>query len=596
MINITDLTKSFGSQVLLDNISFQINPKERVGLIGRNGHGKTTLFRIINGEDTPDEGEVQFPEGYKMGSLEQHINFTQKTVVEEACLGLPAEEKINIWKAEKILSGLGFSTEDQQKDPKIFSGGYQIRINLAKVLVAEPDLLLLDEPTNYLDIVSIRWLENFLKQWTGEIFVISHDRNFMDRICTHTIAIHRKKVKKIRGNIAKCMSQIQLEEDIYEKTRQNAEKERARQEKFIREFRSGARSAGLVQSRIKMLNKQEQKNKLARIQEIKLNFKARSFSSNILLNLYNVSFNYDGKRELIKNFSIDLNFGDKIAIIGKNGEGKSTFLKLLTGKLIPTTGNIKRYKDLELGYFSQTNQETLDPTKNIIEELQRETDITEQEARNIAGNMMFSGDKAYKKIEILSGGEKSRVSLGKILARKSHILLLDEPTNHLDLESCESLAEAIQNFEGTAFVVSHNEDILRKIAKKCLLFEDGNCTLFDCGYDEFLEKHGFADEGIKLKIPKQAKKQLDREAQKELSKKLRPLQNKINKLEKEIANTEQLITKAEEILELAHKQGSLLKIDEGLIELNKQQTKLYELNEEWLVVAEAKESLELAYQ
>ena len=224
MIAVENLTKTYGSRILFDSIGFKINAKERVGLVGRNGHGKTTLLRILIGEEDYDSGHVAVPRGYRIGHVKQQLQFTQKSVLEEGMLDLPADERDHHWKVEKILAGLGFSNEDMQRPPEEFSGGYQVRLNLAKVLASEPDLLLLDEPTNYLDITSIRWIEHFLLGWSHELLLITHDRSFMDRLVTHTLGIHRQKIRKIAGNTEKYYAQIAQDEEIFEKTRQKDER------------------------------------------------------------------------------------------------------------------------------------------------------------------------------------------------------------------------------------------------------------------------------------------------------------------------------------------------------------------------------------
>ncbi|MBA4369753.1 MAG: ABC transporter ATP-binding protein, partial [Desulfobacterium sp.] len=243
MISVENLSKSFGGNLLFERISFKINSRERIGLVGRNGHGKTTLLRILIGDERPDDGQISLPKHYRIGYVRQNINFQKETVLEECMTGLVESEKDHDWKAEKILAGLGFSETDMQKHPDFFSGGYQVRLNLAKVLVSEPDLLLLDEPTNYLDITSIRWIKKFLCNWPHELLLITHDRGFMDKVVTHTIGIHRKKIRKMKGNTEKFYSQLAQEEEIYEKTRLNDEKRQKEMELFISRFRAKARLA-----------------------------------------------------------------------------------------------------------------------------------------------------------------------------------------------------------------------------------------------------------------------------------------------------------------------------------------------------------------
>jgi ATP-binding cassette subfamily F protein 3 len=259
MIRVENLTKSFGDRLIFDGIGFSINAKERVGLVGQNGHGKTTLFRLITGEEQPDAGYVAIPKNYRIIYVRQHLEFAAETALAEGMRALPDHEKDCSWKVEKILAGLGFTTKDFQRHPAEFSGGLQVRLNLVKALVSEPDLLLLDEPTNFLDITSIRWIQQFLSNWPHELMLITHDRGFMDKLVTHTIGIHRRRLRKIAGNTAKYYVQIAQDEEVYEKTRVNDDRRRREIEQFITRFRAKARLANLVQSRVKTLKKWKKK-------------------------------------------------------------------------------------------------------------------------------------------------------------------------------------------------------------------------------------------------------------------------------------------------------------------------------------------------
>ena len=329
MLNIDDITKGFGDQILLDKAGFRINPGERVGLVGRNGHGKTTLLNMISGSDHPDEGTISYPSGYRMGFLLQKISFTKIRVIDEAMLGLLEHEKDHSWKAEKILAGLGFSQDDLKKNPEEFSGGFQVRLNLAKVLISEPDLLILDEPTNYLDITSIRWISRFLISWPREVLLVTHDRGFMDDVVTHIAGIHRHKIKKIQGNTYKYYLQVAQDEEVYEKTRQNEEKRKKEVELFISRFRAKARLANMVQSRIKTLEKSQTKEKLQKMKNLEFEFNYLPFSGKQILMIENLSFGWQKDNPLINNFSLNIYPEDRIAIIGKNGKGKTTLLKLI---------------------------------------------------------------------------------------------------------------------------------------------------------------------------------------------------------------------------------------------------------------------------
>ncbi len=494
MISIENISKSYGGQVLFAKTGFRVNSRERVGLVGRNGHGKTTLFRLIAGREDPDEGRIAVPRNYRIGYVRQHIDFSAATVLDEACLGLPPDERDAAWKAEKILAGLGFSDEDMGRSPDTFSGGFQVRLNLARELLAAPDLLLLDEPTNYLDIVSIRWITNFLRSWPGELLLITHDRGFMDGVVTHTVGIHRGVMRKIRGDTGKYYEQLARDEEIHEKTRLNDERKRKEVELFITRFRAKARLAGMVQSRIKSLEKMGKREKLVSPQNLDFSFRARPFPARRMMRVKGLRFSWPGEPPLINGLDFILGAGDRVCIIGPNGKGKTTLLRLLAGTLTPSEGGVERHNALLPGLFEQTNIQTLDPARTVVDEiLYADSDVDRQQARNIAGAMMFTGDAALKKVRVLSGGEKSRVMLGRLLATPVNLLLLDEPSNHLDMESCDALMAAIDHFEGAVIMVTHNEMFLRALARRLIVFRQGAVEVFEGGYEDFLEKGGWED-------------------------------------------------------------------------------------------------------
>ncbi|OHD10720.1 MAG: ABC transporter ATP-binding protein [Spirochaetes bacterium GWB1_36_13] len=496
MINIVNISKAYGKQILFEDLTLTVNRGEKIGLVGRNGHGKSTLFQMVLGNVEPDSGTISIPKSYRIGHLEQHLKFTKPTVLEECCLGLPKDEEYDTWKVEKVLSGLGFSEADMERSPEEFSGGYQIRMNLAKLLVSNPDMLMLDEPNNYLDIVAIRWLESFLKDWEGEFILITHDRSFMDSVSTHIVAIHRSKAKKIKGDTEKLYELINQEEEIYEKTRANEAKKRKQEEIFIARFKAKASFASRAQSRVKKLEKQGEMKVLDEIEDLELYFNSAPFASNQMMSGEKICFSYNGKEPyLINDFTLYVGKRDRICIIGKNGKGKSTLLKLLAGELEPVGGTVNRHPVLKVGYFGQTNKMNLDENLTVMEEIKSsDKQCTETKARCIAGGLMFSGDTALKKIKVLSGGEKSRVMLGKILVTPCHLLFLDEPTNHLDMQSCDSLIEAVDNFDGSVIMVTHNEMHLRAVATKLIVFDKNEISIFNGTYDEFLSDVGWADE------------------------------------------------------------------------------------------------------
>ena len=550
MIIVDNLSKSYGKQGLFDSISFKVNRKERVGVVGRNGHGKTTLFRMITGEDEPDAGTITKPRKYRIGYVEQKLKFTEPTVLAEGAKALPHDAHNEIWRVEKVLSGLGFEAADLEKRPLELSGGYQVRLNLAKVLVGDFQLLLLDEPSNYLDITSIRWLERFLAAWPGELLLITHDRSFMDNVVTHVLGIHRRKVRKIEGNTGKYYEQIAAEEEIYEKTRVNDERKMKEMDLFITRFRAKARLGGLVQSRVKSLEKMEKREKLEIVKTLEFAFAEKPSFQKYALDVSDVSFAYTPDRPLIRRFSICIGARDRVFVIGRNGQGKTTLLRLIAGDLSPQSGEISSPQSVAPGYFEQTHISTLTESNTVLEEIgSADPEGDPKRSRFIAGGMMFEGDDALKKIRILSGGEKSRVLLGKLIATPLNLLLLDEPTNHLDIESNDALLEAIDAFDGAVVMVTHNEMFLHTLAERLVVFDNDDIVIYEGSYQRFLDKVGWRDEVMQGPIanlppsagseerPKWTPKELRRlrsEVIAERSRILRPLETRIAAIEKKV--------------------------------------------------------------
>ena len=494
MITFTDVSLSFLGKNLLENINFQLNSKEKVGLIGRNGSGKSTLLNLILNKVEPDEGKITISKSYKIGLLEQKIKFTHDSVLEEIISVLPDERSYESWKGEKILFGLGFTTEEILNSPKIFSGGNQVKINLAKLLLEEPNLLLLDEPTNYLDIFSIKWLQKFLNNWDNELILITHDRSFMDSIVSHTVYLHRKTARKIEGNTGKLINLIKQEEEIHESTRLNQAKERKRKEEWISRFKSKATLASRAQSRVKMLNKEVVLQKLTDDENLNFNFNYTPYKSKKpLIEAEDIKFGYNTKNIIIKNLSFKVNRGDKVCIIGKNGKGKSTLLNLLNEERKIASGSIIK-NAFEVGYFGQMNIDRLDSNLSIYEELFKiANNKNETEIRKVCAQVMFKGSSVNKKIGVLSGGEKSRVMLGKILLKNVNLLILDEPTNHLDMYSAESLMKAVNKFEGAVLLVTHDENFIKQIANKLIIFDEKKVFVFNGNYEDFKMKIGWKE-------------------------------------------------------------------------------------------------------
>ncbi|MDR1494958.1 MAG: ATP-binding cassette domain-containing protein, partial [Rickettsiales bacterium] len=488
--------KTFDGKRVFNDISFILNDGDRLGLVGRNGSGKSTLLKIIAGKLSHDEGTVVTSRNYRIGYLEQHLNFGGQTLLDEACRALPEYRSGNFWEAEKALRNMGFSSEEIYKSPQELSGGWQIRLNLTKLLLSEPDLLLLDEPTNYLDVISLRWLKKFLVDLKKSFIIVTHDRSFMNDIVNYTLMIHRGVSKKIAGNVDDMCRQIKEEEEIYEKTRLNEGKKRDQIQKYIDRFRYKATLAKQVQSKIKMLDRQEKKQKLTDLQNLEFEFSFKDTITNRpLVELSNLKFSYSSGRILIGNLSYKIEIGDRICVVGRNGAGKSTLLRLLAGEIEQNSGKIHVNEKTSIGYFGQMNVDRLDLSNSLEEELQKvDRYIPKNRVLSVAGVMMFSGDDHTKKLAVLSGGERSRVLLGKIILQPCNLLLLDEPTNHLDMESCISLAESLTSFPGASVTVTHEEDFLRNVATRLIVFDNNRVFPFEGKYEDFLREVGYSNE------------------------------------------------------------------------------------------------------
>ncbi|MDF2379205.1 MAG: ATP-binding cassette domain-containing protein [Candidatus Gracilibacteria bacterium] len=537
MLRIKNLNKSYGSRTLFRDVSVSIEDNEKIGLIGRNGSGKSTFLKMLL--DRNQYQEIDCANTLLISSLEQNLNFTEPSLREQVCTSLGQESKHEEWRAETVLMGLGFSYDDLTKAPGEFSSGFQIRIRLAQALVQDSHLLFLDEPTNYLDITSLRWLKKFLKNWDGAFILVTHDRSFMEEVVTHTFAIHRQRVRKMKGGPQKIIDHIAMDEEIYEKTRQNQEKKQKKTKEFISRFRAGARSAGMVQSRIKALDKQGTHEKLEKIPDIAFRFHSEEFFGNNLMKAEGLTFGYTPEDILIEKFSLRIQPGEKIAVIGKNGKGKSTLLRMLAEQLEPNEGIIKKHVNAKIGYFGSDSKDKLLPSRTILEELRTLPNIKEQELRNLCGALLFSGDDSKKHIEKLSGGEKSRLCLGKVMLYTSHLLLLDEPTNHLDMESCDALTKSLQEYKGALIFVTHDENMIAKVATRLVVFDNNTVTIKDKTYSEFLATEGWSEEeDVQKETKKTSTNKEDYLRKKEQKKELNKVKNTQKKLGAEIEQLE----------------------------------------------------------
>jgi len=592
-------------QELFRNVTVQVNAGERLGFTGRNGSGKSTLFKLIIGEDTPDGGSINIPKGYSLGYLQQHLDFKNKTVLAEALSALKPHEDgfTEDHRAEAILFGLGFVQEDLERDPMKLSGGFQIRLNLVKVLLSEPRMLLLDEPTNYLDIVSVRWIERFLRNWPGELLLITHDRNFMNRVCTHVVGLHRQSMRKVQGSVEKLWETILADEEVQLRTQENEAKKREQLEKFINRFRAQASRASAVQSKVKALQRQGSAGApLGTIKDLDFAFTSAPFPGKRVIQVENISFRFhENSPWLMQSLSFELFKGDRIAVIGPNGRGKTTLLNLIARELSPLEGSVQYNPNVQLSYFGQTNIQRLSLDKTVEEEIQSSVkDFARGRARSLAGLMMFEGDAALKKVKVLSGGERSRVLLGKILAEPCNLLLLDEPTNHLDMESVDSLVEAISDFDGSVVMVTHDEGLLHAIATRLIIFDNGKASLFDGTYAEFLERVGWSEEGsnapsshstgisTKEDTAQAISQDRSKEARRaraeyvaERAKAIKPVEQKILQCEKAIESGEARISALEEQLVIASSENQVTQITKLAKELDETRTQLESTYTTW---------------
>jgi ATPase subunit of ABC transporter with duplicated ATPase domains len=543
MISFSRISKQYGRQVLFVDASFQLNPGDKVGLVGPNGAGKTTLFRMIVGEESPDEGEVSVPKKLTIGYFRQDVEeMSGRSVLDEAIAGSGrlgdlhhelldlqhamsdpgrAEEMERVLarfgevqeeydhlggyaleaQAREVLHGLGFDDERVDGDVGALSGGWKMRVAMARVLLGRPDVLLMDEPTNHLDIESILWLEAFLKSQPGALLMTSHDREFMNRIVTRVAEIDGGEITTYSGNY-----------DFYERERavRDANREAAygrqqamfaKEQRFIDRFSAHAAKAAQVQSRVKALDKIERIELPKKRQVVRFDFRRPPRSGDEVANLLGVTKAY-GRRVVHDKLSLMIRRGERWCVMGKNGAGKTTLLKMVAGALAPDAGSVRLGASLKLGYFAQSALDLLDPDLTVSEQMHRDFPLESVGAvRNLLGAFQFSGDEVEKKIRSLSGGERSRLVMARLLFDPPNFLVLDEPTNHLDLATKEMLVEALRDFEGTMLFVSHDRTFLRGLSNRVLELggESGTETaphLYQGSYVEYVERTGHEAPGV----------------------------------------------------------------------------------------------------
>jgi ATPase subunit of ABC transporter with duplicated ATPase domains len=543
MISFSRISKQYGRQVLLVDASFQVNPGEKVGLVGPNGAGKTTLFRMIVGEEGPDEGEVSVPKKLSVGYFRQDVEeMSGRSVLDEAIAGSgrlgalhheleglqqamsdPArvgdmhevlarfgevqEEYDHLGgyaleaQAREVLHGLGFDDERVEGDVGALSGGWKMRVAMARVLLGRPDVLLMDEPTNHLDLESILWLEAFLKSRPGALLMTSHDREFMNRIVTRVVEIDGGEITAYSGNYDFYERERALREANQEAAYARQQAKLAKENRFIERFSAHAAKAAQVQSRVKALAKIEKIELPRKRKVVPFDFRPPPRSGDEVATLEGVSKAY-GRRVVHEKLSFMIRRGERWCVMGKNGAGKTTLLKMVAGTLVPDSGSVRLGASLKLGYFAQQSLDLVDPDLTVLEQMQKDFPKEGVGAlRNLLGTFQFSGDDVDKNIRALSGGEKSRLVLARMLFDPPNFLVLDEPTNHLDLATKEMLVEALRDFDGTMLFVSHDRTFLRGLSNRVLELggETGTETephLYPGSYVEYVERTGHEAPGV----------------------------------------------------------------------------------------------------
>ncbi len=590
MLTINNLSFYFGGRPIFEDASLQIKPKDKIGLIGLNGKGKSTLLKIINGEYQPDGGSISKSGDCTIGFLNQDLLSyqTDDSILNVAMQGFERQldlhhqiedvlhqmetnyrdelvEKLGELqhefdlldgysiesKAEEILEGLGFKTWELKKPLREFSGGWRMRVMLAKLLLAKPSILLLDEPTNHLDLPSIQWVEKYIANYENAVVVVSHDRQFLDNVCNTIVEVANSKLNYYSGDYSYFVEEKSLRNEIQKGAFENQQAQIRQTEKFIERFKAKATKARQVQSRVKALNR------LDIIDDViddsaKVHFKFRfgTQPGRNVMELDKISKAY-GDREILKKTTATIERGDKIVLIGANGKGKSTLLRIISGDEIHQ-GTSKLGHNVKFSFYAQHQLESLHLEETLLEELKyADASKSETELRSVLGCFLFSGEDVYKKIKVLSGGEKSRVALAKILISEANFLLLDEPTNHLDMQSVNILVQALNQYEGTYVIVSHDRHFISQVSNKVWYIEDHEIKQYPGGYEEFVT--WMEDNGKTLDNTNDTKKQkvepipkIENRIEKNIStNETKKIEKEIEYLENEISDIENKITRIE---------------------------------------------------
>tara|TARA_B110001454_G_scaffold206695_1_gene217363 strand:- start:566 stop:2449 length:1884 start_codon:yes stop_codon:yes gene_type:complete len=587
MLNIHNLSVSFSGEYLFKEISFKLISGDRVGLIGKNGAGKSTLLKLLSKETEMDSGSIAYEKDLKIGFLKQDIDFEKgRTVLEEAYqafseikslekrqneINTQLSERVDYESdfyldlindlsdvndryeliggynyqghTEKILQGLGFNRDDFQKNTDTFSGGWRMRIELAKLLLQSNDLLLLDEPTNHLDIESIIWLENFLKSFLGAVVIVSHDKMFLNNVTNRTIDISLGRIYDFNKPYSKYLV---LREEIKSQqinAQKNQEKHIQHTEKLIQKFKAKASKASMAQSLMKKIEK------IDRIEVdqddnsvMKLNFNISINPGKVVTEIENLSKNY-GDNKVLSDVNLLIERKSKIAFVGQNGQGKSTLAKIMVGELKPSSGNSKLGHNVQIGYFAQNQAEYLDGSKTVLQTMIDSANETNRsKVRDVLGSFLFKGDDVEKYVRVLSGGERNRLALAKLLLQPFNVLVMDEPTSHLDIKSKSVLKQALVKFDGTLVLVSHDRDFLQNLTNKVYEFKSNNIREYLGDIDFYLNQKKIEDfreiEKKEKVVSIKKDKNIDNSKERELKKRISNIESKISRLENEISITD----------------------------------------------------------
>ncbi len=625
ILALNNVSKSFGTDVILENISFHIEEKEKVGIVGVNGAGKSTLFKIITGELSLDRGEVIMPKSAALGYFSQSLEIdSSKTIYGELLTVFEPvmlieqqlrdmESQMAHTKGEEldrlmsnyselshkmeemdgysyqsrirgVIKGLGFSDDESSQTINELSGGQKTRVALGKILLQAPDILLLDEPTNHLDIDSIRWLEDFLKSYKGAVVIISHDRYFLDRVIGKVIEIENRKAKEYFGNYSYYAEKKIIDREIAWHQYINQQKEIKHQEEVIKKLREFNREKSIkrAESREKMLDKMDRIEAPENLPDkMRLSIKPLKESGNDVLSVDSLSMSFDSA-PLFSNISFDIKKGEKVALIGPNGIGKTTLFRIILSKLEPVSGSVKLGSNVVIGYYDQ-EQSDLNLNKTIFDEISDTyPDLTVTQIRNVLAAFVFTGDDVFKTIDTLSGGEKGRVALAKIMLSKANFLILDEPTNHLDINSKEILEQALKSYEGTVLYISHDRYFINQTAQKIIELTKDKAVTYLGNYDYYMEKleENKTEEKTQETVTETENK-IDWKKQKEIQAQQRKKENQIKKLENEISETEDKITELDELLATEEVYTNSMRSREVYEEKEALEEKLMTLYEEW---------------